>query len=87
MSKRGDDAQPPELLKTSEVTQMLGVTTSTVLSWAYRGRLSFARTPGGQMRFHRQQIEAFQATQPTPHSTRDKEDEPLSDADAHAPTG
>ena len=51
----------PELLKTSEVAGLLGVTRSTVLSWAYRGLLDYATTPGGQLRFYRDQIEAVLA--------------------------
>jgi excisionase family DNA binding protein len=57
-----DQDGPPELLKTSEVARLLGVTRSTVLSWAYRGLLDHATTPGGQLRFHRDQIETLLAT-------------------------
>jgi excisionase family DNA binding protein len=56
----GED-KAPELLKTSEVTRLLGVTRSTVLSWAYRGLLEYATTPGGQLRFFRDQVEALLA--------------------------
>ncbi|MWA06509.1 helix-turn-helix domain-containing protein [Actinomadura sp. LD22] len=55
----GEEQPPPELLKTSEVARRLGVSHSTVLSWAYRGLLDFARTPGGQLRFYRNQVEAL----------------------------
>jgi excisionase family DNA binding protein len=60
---------PPELLKTSEVARLLGVTRSTVLSWAYRGLLDYATTPGGQLRFHRNQIEAILAGTDPPIET------------------
>lgn len=40
---------------------MLGVARSTLLSWAYRGFLDYATTPGGQRRFYRAQIEELQA--------------------------
>ncbi|GAA2421492.1 hypothetical protein GCM10010191_36240 [Actinomadura vinacea] len=50
---------PPEVLKTGEVARMLGVSPSTVQSWAYRGLLDYTRTPGGQLRFYRHQIEAI----------------------------
>jgi excisionase family DNA binding protein len=43
------------------VARMLGVTRSTVLSWAYRGLLDYATTPGGQLRFYRDQVEALLA--------------------------
>jgi excisionase family DNA binding protein len=56
----GED-EAPELLKTSEVARLLGVTRSTVLSWAYRGLLEYATTPGGQLRFLRDQVEALLA--------------------------
>jgi excisionase family DNA binding protein len=56
---RPDQDGPPELLKTSEVARMLGVTRSTVLSWAYRGFLDYATTPGGHLRFHRDQVQAL----------------------------
>ena len=51
-----------DLLKTSEVARLLGVTRSTVLSWAYRGFLTYATTPGGHLRFHREEIDTFRAT-------------------------
>jgi excisionase family DNA binding protein len=47
------------LLKTSEVARLLGVTRSTVLSWAYRGLLDYATTPGGHLRLYRRQVEAL----------------------------
>jgi excisionase family DNA binding protein len=48
-----------ELLKSSEVARLLGVTRSTVLSWAYRGLLDYATTPGGHLRFFRDQVETI----------------------------
>jgi excisionase family DNA binding protein len=57
--REGDNETPPELLKTSEVARLLGVTRSTVLSWAYRGLLDYATTPGGQLRFCRDQVQAL----------------------------
>lgn len=54
-----DDNKPSELLKASEVADMLRVARSTVLSWAYRGLLDYTRTPGGQLRFYRDQVEAI----------------------------
>lgn len=55
----GDGSQ--ELMKTSEVARCLGVTRSTVLSWAYRGLLDYATTPGGQLRFYHDQVETLLA--------------------------
>jgi excisionase family DNA binding protein len=54
---------PPEMLKTSEAARLLGVSRSTVLSWAYRGLFDYTTTPGGQRRFFREQVEAFVARQ------------------------
>ena len=42
-----------------EVAQMLGVSPETVRSWADGGQLESYRTPGGQPRFSRAQIERF----------------------------
>jgi excisionase family DNA binding protein len=53
--------EQPELLKTIEAARMLGVTRSTVLSYAYRGILDYVTTPGGQRRFYRDQVEALRA--------------------------
>lgn len=50
---------PPEVLRTGEVARLLGVARSTVLSWAYRGYLDYAVTPGGQLRFYRDQVKAL----------------------------
>jgi excisionase family DNA binding protein len=57
------DGAPPEVLRTSEVARLLGVSRSTVLSWAYRGLFDYITTPGGQRRFYRDQVEAYLATQ------------------------
>ena len=72
MSQRDHGSQPPELLKTSEVARLLGVSRSTVLSWAYRGLLTYARTPSGQLRFYRQQVETMRAATTTPPVTQDE---------------
>jgi excisionase family DNA binding protein len=64
--EREPEGGQPELMKTSEVARRLGVARSTVLSWAYRGLLDYTRTPGGQLRFHRDQVEALRAAGTTP---------------------
>lgn len=62
----------PALLKTSEVARMLRVARSTVVSWAYRGLLAHTRTPGGQLRFYRDQVEAILAAGKPPDETPDQ---------------
>jgi excisionase family DNA binding protein len=66
---------PPELLKTSEVARLLGVTRSTVLSWAYRGFLDYTTTPGGHLRFHRDQVQALLTAGTDPPDSRRPHDQ------------
>ncbi len=49
----------PLAYTTREVAQLLGVSTTTVRSWADEGLLESYRTPGGQRRFSREQIDRF----------------------------
>jgi excisionase family DNA binding protein len=44
---------------TSQAARQLGVSMSTVRRWSDRGYLRAYRTPGGQRRFSREQIESF----------------------------
>jgi excisionase family DNA binding protein len=46
-------------LSTSEAARELGVSLGTVRRWADLGHLKGSRTPGGQRRFSREQIEEF----------------------------
>ncbi len=46
-------------LSTSEAARELGVSLGTVRRWADLGHLKGSRTPGGQRRFTREQIEEF----------------------------
>ena len=46
-------------LSTSQAARELGVSLGTVRRWADLGHLSAYRTPGGQRRFSRQQIDEF----------------------------
>jgi excisionase family DNA binding protein len=46
-------------LSTSQAAQALGVSLGTIRRWSDMGYLQSYRTPGGQRRFSRDQIEKF----------------------------
>lgn len=46
----------------SEVAAAFGVTTETIRTWDNEGKLPSFRTPGGQRRFRRSDVEAMLAT-------------------------
>jgi excisionase family DNA binding protein len=50
-------------LTPSEVASRFRVSVATVRVWADEGRLASFRTPGGQRRFRREDVEAFLAKQ------------------------
>lgn len=56
-----DDANAVDLLGTSEVAALLGVSPNTVTRWARERRLPCLRTLGGHHRFDRAVIEAMLA--------------------------
>jgi excisionase family DNA binding protein len=49
-------------LTASQAASALGVSVSTVRRWSDSGALRGYRTPGGQRRFSREQIDAFVAS-------------------------
>jgi excisionase family DNA binding protein len=49
-------------LTASQAARALGVSVSTVRRWSDSGALHGYRTPGGQRRFSREQIDAFVAS-------------------------
>jgi excisionase family DNA binding protein len=49
----------PAVLTRAEVAQALGVHPATVTRWARSGTLPSFRTPSGERRYHRQDIEEF----------------------------
>jgi excisionase family DNA binding protein len=49
-------------LSTSQAADALGVSLGTIRRWSDMGYLESYRTPGGQRRFSRDQIEQFIAT-------------------------
>ncbi len=54
-----DQTLPDGLLRISQIADHLGVSIATVRDWADSGSLQSFRTPGGQRRFWRQDVEAF----------------------------
>ncbi len=51
--------QSPLGLSTSQAARALGVSLGTIRRWSDMGYLKSYRTPGGQRRFSRQQIDQF----------------------------
>jgi excisionase family DNA binding protein len=55
-----NEATPSPLgLSTSQAARALGVSLGTIRRWSDMGYLDSYRTPGGQRRFSREQIEHF----------------------------
>jgi excisionase family DNA binding protein len=52
----------------SQAARYLGVSLATVRRWADAGHLDYYRTPGGQRRFSRDQLERFVASMHHPMS-------------------
>lgn len=52
---------PDPLLTSTQVAKTFGVSAETVRNWAEAGKLPHLRTPGGQYRFRRADVEAFMA--------------------------
>jgi excisionase family DNA binding protein len=48
---------PDDLLPIRDVAVLLGVTTKTVRRWEAAGKISATRSPGGQRRFRRSEID------------------------------
>ena len=59
MAELGAGASGAIGLSVSRVAEMLGVSVATVRRWADLGHLASYRTPGGQRRFSREQVDAF----------------------------
>lgn len=49
-------------LSPGQVADLFNVSVTTVANWADSGKLRSFRTPGGQRRFRRSDVEAFLAT-------------------------
>jgi len=58
----------------SQAARFLGVSLATVRRWADAGHLEYYRTPGGQRRFSREQLESFIASLHQPRQRSAGED-------------
>lgn len=52
-------AELPELLTKQEVADHFRVSSETVRSWVKSGKLAGFKTPGGQVRFTREEVQRF----------------------------
>ena len=59
MARMEPSRHSPLGLSTSQAAQVLGVSLGTIRRWSDMGYLESYRTPGGQRRFSREQIEQF----------------------------
>lgn len=50
----------------SQAARYLGISLATVRRWADAGHLAYYRTPGGQRRFSREQLDRFMASMHQP---------------------
>ena len=55
----GSHNQPEVFIPIGEVAAAFGVTVATVRNWERSGRIAAVRTPGGQRRFRRVDVEAL----------------------------
>ena len=61
----GNGSNGADWVRLSEAAQLLGVSPVTVRRWADAGRIACTRTPGGQRRFHRCELEALVGADPS----------------------
>lgn len=54
-----DDTLTGRPLSSGEVARIFGVSSSAVAGWADDGRLPHFKTPGGQRRYHRVDVQRF----------------------------
>lgn len=57
MSTRDTQSSEADLVPIGEAARIFGVTVATVRRWEREGKISAERTPGGQRRFNRAEIE------------------------------
>lgn len=57
MSTRDTQNNEADLVPIGEAARIFGVTVATVRRWEREGKISAERTPGGQRRFNRAEIE------------------------------
>ena len=57
-----DSGDGPDWLSSGAVAKAFNVTPTTVRTWELKGRLVAIRTPGGQRRFRRADVEALMSS-------------------------
>ena len=57
MNTKDTQSTEADLVPIGEVARIFGVTVATVRRWEREGKISAERTPGGQRRFNRAEIE------------------------------
>lgn len=57
MNSRDTPSNEADLVPIGEAARIFGVTVATVRRWEREGKISAQRTPGGQRRFNRAEIE------------------------------
>lgn len=61
MTTRKPNPEDPELMTPDEVASLFRVDPKTVKRWASRGKISALRTPGGHLRYRRQEVKELLA--------------------------
>ena len=57
MNTKDTESNEADLVPIGEAARIFGVTVATVRRWEREGKISAQRTPGGQRRFDRAEIE------------------------------
>ena len=57
MNTKDTESNEADLVPIGEAARIFGVTVATVRRWEREGKISAQRTPGGQRRFNRAEIE------------------------------
>lgn len=57
MNSKDTQSNEADLVPIGEAARIFGVTVATVRRWEREGKISAQRTPGGQRRFNRAEIE------------------------------
>ena len=55
----------PDVMTAQEVAPLFRVSAQTIANWADEGLIPFFKTPRGQRRFYREDVEAFRKKQGT----------------------
>lgn len=69
MNVSHNEPGPHEMLAAGVAARLAGVTVGTLRRWEREGRISASRTPGGQRRFRRDEVEALLTPSDSPASS------------------